>query len=42
MDICTYYFIEHIMILSICTAGTVSPEEAGWKYYGLTLCFTLA
>jgi len=41
MNICTY-FIEHlIMISSICTAGMVSLEEAGWKCDGLILCFML-
>lgn len=38
MDICTYYFMEHIiMISSICTAGMVSQEEVSWKYEGLIL-----
>lgn len=41
MDVCTHYFIEHIMAMSsICTAGTGSHEEEGWKYDCLTLCFT--
>lgn len=41
MEVCTYYFIEHITAMSsICTAGMGSHEEEGWKYDGIILCFT--